>query len=162
VDAAGAAYGILAFAAVASFGAGARPAVLSGLCLGWALASRYTDLVLLPSWLALLWMQRGVGPRFSRLLAPAAAGLAAGWLPMIAKNWALGVHAFAPLVNDPHQFWGHMRRWEGSQVNLSGLDVLLRPLVATFADRPGMLGTVSPLFLGLVPAFVLLRRDAGV
>src|SRR5262249_11652216 len=46
VDAAGAAYGILAFAALAAFGAGARSALLSGLCLGWALASRYTDVVL--------------------------------------------------------------------------------------------------------------------
>ncbi len=163
IDDAAAAYGILAFAALAAFGVSTRAALLSGLCLGWALASRYTDVVLVPAWLAMLWARRPAdSPAARRLAAAAAAGLAAGWLPMIVKNWALDVHVFAPLLGDAREFWRHAHGWEAGQLNLSWLDTLLLPFVSTFGERKYMLGTVSPLYLGLLPAFVLLRRDPAV
>ncbi|HLA79689.1 MAG TPA: hypothetical protein VJU18_19100 [Vicinamibacteria bacterium] len=42
------------------------------------------------------------------------------------------------------------------------LDVLFHPFVWTFGDRPGMLGNISPLFLGLLIPWLLFRNAPAV
>jgi hypothetical protein len=131
-----------------------RAILLSGLCLGWALGSRYTAFVLIPAWLVLLF--RLVSPRLA-LLGPAAMGVALAWIPMLFKNWLLVGYPLAPLFGNPDSLW--LWRMSDAAWNLSWVDVLFHPFVWTFAHRPHMLGNISPLFLGLLFPW-LLCRDA--
>ena len=134
-----------------------RAALLSGLCVGWALASRYTAFVVIPAWLVLL-LRRG-RPR-PAALAPAALGAALGWAPMLFKNWLLVRNPLAPLFGDPDSPWTW--RVPDHAWNLSWLDVLFHPIVWTFGDRRDMLGNISPLFLGLIVPWVLCRDAPDV
>jgi hypothetical protein len=132
-----------------------RDVFLSGLCVGWALASRYTAFVVIPAWLVLVLRRARRRPA---LLAAAAQGAALAWAPMLVKNWLLVRNPLAPLFGDPDSPWTwsvpghHLRAW-----NLSWLDVLFHPLVWTFGDRRDMLGNISPLFVGLFIPWVLCR-----
>jgi len=131
----------------------ARPALfLSGLCVGWALGSRYTAFVVIPAWLVLVLRRARLRPT---LLAPAALGAALAWAPMLVKNWLLVGNPLAPLFGDPESPWTW--RVPDHAWNLSWLDVLFHPFVWTFADRRDMLGNISPLFVGLLVPWVLCR-----
>lgn len=133
-----------------------RLALLSGLCIGWAMASRYTSFVLLPAWLFVLIQAK---PRFG-LLVPSALGAAAAWTPMLLKNWLLVGHPLAPFVGDPGSFW--FWRVGESARNLAWVDVLFYPFVWTFGDRPMMLGNLSPLFLGFMAPWLICRHAPEV
>jgi hypothetical protein len=136
-----------------------RAALASGLCLGWAMASRYTSFVLGPAWLLCLLGQEREKRRLD-LLVPAALGAAMAWTPMLFKNWFLVGQPLAPLVGDSRSSW----LWHVASTawNLSWTDVLFHPFVWTFGDRPFMLGNISPLFLGLLPPWFLYRQAAAV
>jgi dolichyl-phosphate-mannose-protein mannosyltransferase len=134
-----------------------RAFFLSGLCVGWALGSRYTAFVVIPAWLVLLLRRARLRPT---LLAPAALGAALAWGPMLFKNWLLVRNPLAPLFGDPDSPW----TWQVPEHawNLSWLDVLVHPFVWTFADRRDMLGNISPLFVGLFAPWVLFRKSPAV
>jgi hypothetical protein len=161
VDNAATAFGVMAFAALAALGSTPRGALLSGLMLGFALGNRYTDALLVPSWLYCVWRLRPASDRWAqRPWACAAAGvlLAAG--PSFLKNWILVREPFAPLFGGRDEFWSHAFAWRVGGLNLSWPDVPMLPLLWTFGERPMMMGTISPLYLGLLPAAFLLRRSA--
>lgn len=163
VDNAATAFGVLAFAALAAFGSSPCGPLLSGLMLGFALGNRYTDALLVPAWLFGRWRLRPAPERWhARPWASAAAGvlLAAG--PSFLKNWILARQPFAPLFGGGDEFWSHAFAWRPGGLNLTWADVPMVPLLWTFGERPMMMGTLSPLYLGLLPAAFLLRRSAMV
>jgi len=77
--------------------------------------------------------------------------------PMLVKGWLLAGHPLAPLLGDARSFW-LWRDAAEAQRNLAWRDLPFYPFVATFAERPAMLGTISPLYLGLFPIWLLARR----
>ena len=163
VDNAATVFGVMAFAALAALGSTPRGALLSGLMLGFALGNRFTDALLVPAWLYCIWWLRPATDRWSpRPWASAAAGalLAAG--PSFLKNWILARAPFAPLFGGRDEFWSHAFAWRLGGLNLAWPDVPMVPLLWTFGERPMMMGTISPLYLGLLPAACLLRRSAMV
>ena len=163
IDNAATAFGVMAFAALAALGSTPRGTLISGLMLGFALGNRYTDALLVPAWLFSIWRVRPASARWdARPWASAAAGafLAAG--PSFLKNWILAGAPFAPLFGGRDAFWSHAFPWRLGGLNLSWWDVPMVPLLWTFGERPLMLGTISPLYLGLLPAAWLVRRSAMV
>jgi hypothetical protein len=163
VDNAASAFGVMAFAALAALGPTPRGALLSGLMLGFALGNRFTDALLVPAWLYCIWRRRPASGRWDpRPWGSAAAGvlLAAG--PSFLKNWILARAPFAPLFGGGDEFWSHAFAWRAGGLNLTWTDVPMVPLLWTFGERPMMMGTISPLYLGLLPAALLLRRSATV
>ena len=160
VDNAATAFGVMSFAALAALGAAPRGALLSGLMLGFALGNRYTDALLVPAWLYCIWRLRPASHRRDpRPWGSAAAGvlLAAG--PSFLKNWILVRAPFAPLFGGADEFWSHAFAWRPGGLNLAWADVPMVPLLWTFGERPMMMGTISPLYLGLLPAAFLFRRS---
>ena len=159
-DNAAAQFGLAAFLWLQASQVGAsRAALLSGLCLGWSLASRYTSFILGFAWLLTLVRTRGPRSRLGLFVA-ATLGASIAWAPMLFKNWLFVGYPLAPLLGDPNSFWF----WRVSDAvwNLSWVDVLLYPFVWTFGDRPFMLGNVSPLFLGLLVPWFIYRNAPAV
>jgi hypothetical protein len=157
VDNASTAFGVMAFAALFALRATARGALLSGLMLGFALGNRLTDALLVPAWLFALWQLRnddeGAAPWLS---AAAGALLSAG--PAFLKNWILVRAPFAPLLGGEDEYWSHAFAWRALGNNLRWPDVPILPFLWTLGERPMMMGTISPLFLGLLPAAWIFRR----
>ena len=163
VDNASTAYGVMAFAALAALGSTPRGALLSGLLLGFALGSRFTDALLVPAWLYGLWRLCPASARWDPrpwIAATAGVLLAAG--PSFLKNWILAGQPFAPLFGGRGAFWSDVHPWRLAGLNLAWSDLPMVPLLWTFGERPLMMGTLSPLYLGLLPAAFLLRRSAIV
>lgn len=161
VDNAATAFGVMAFAALAALGSTPRGALLSGLMLGFALGNRLTDAILVPAWLFGLWRLRPASERWdARAWTSAAAGVLIAAGPSFLKNWILARAPFAPLFGGHDAFWSHEFAWRVGGLNLAWSDVPIVPLLWTFGERPMMMGTVSPLYLGLLPAAYLLRRSA--
>ncbi len=175
IDNASAQYGIAAALSLVLWPAlGHRAALLAGLCAGWALASRYTNAILVPgliSFAAMIafcsWKTSPLGKdvvtrskRFwvaGTVIAAVAAAIAGA--PMLLKNWLLVGCPLAPMIGCKGSFWSGMYQnhtygfW-----NLSIVDLLFYPFVWTFADRESMLGNISPLFLGFFPFLLVYRR----
>jgi hypothetical protein len=177
-DNAAAQYGIAAFACLALLPAlGRRAVILSGVLAGWALGSRYTDVILIPALVVFTMLV----VRSDLVIVPAGSGgashrrwwvgtalvggvaVACAGLPMLIKNWLLVGCPLAPQFGCGETFWAAIYRGIHSTLNnLSVLDLVLYPFVWTFAKRANMLGNVSPLVLGLVPLLFLYRKVAVV
>lgn len=127
---------------------------LSGLSLGWALASRYSSAILVPAWLFALYRLYRRGP------APALWGALLAFMPMLIKNWILIGEPLAPMLGDPDRFW-LWHEYESNR-NLAWSDLALYPLVWSFGERAHMLGNASPLYLGFLPFWFSRRRSAEV
>jgi hypothetical protein len=163
VDNAASAMGVMAFAALAALGSTPRGTLLSGLMLGFALDNRLTDALLVPAWLFGIWRLRPAGERWDvRPWATAGAAVALTAGPSFLKNWILAGQPFAPLFGGGGAFWSHAFAWRAGGLNLTWPDVPMIPLLWTFGARPMMMGTISPLYLGLLPAAWLLRGSAMV
>jgi len=174
IDNAGAQYGIAASLWLVVWPVlGRRAALAAGLCIGWALASRYTNVILLPGLILLAIM----GARYSwkefsmyRMLPQAkrywtsaalVAGIAAGLagVPMLIKNWLLVGCPLAPQFGCRATSWQSVYRvYTSNFQNLSVSDLLFYPFVWTFGIRDSMLGNISPLFLGFFPFLLAYRR----
>ncbi len=156
---------------------GRRAAILAGLCVGWAMASRYTNVILLPGliFFALMVARRNwkafpvdiTTLRSTRywatetIIAGVAAGIVAA--PMLLKNWLLVGCPLAPELGCQATSWARIYQLHTSNLhNLSILDVFFYPLVLTFASRDSMLGNVSPLFIGFCPFLLVYRRSSLV
>jgi hypothetical protein len=176
-DIGGAQYGVAAFWSLLLFPEVGRKAFfLAGGFLGWSIASRYTNVILLPAIiLGLFWTARSTTPgsmtgryegrwRKAMLQPLVYTGLASIMTaaPMFVKNWLSVGCPFAPLIGCRGTFWADMFDLMGQgRNNLSGLDLLFYPFVWTFSERPDMLGNLSPLYVGLVPfVFILSIRRA--
>ena len=181
VDNAAAQYGIAAFLWLALQPSLGRCTLsVAGLFLGWAIAARYTNVILIPALilfaLTTIRNARDVllaegpsnpGIRFwitNALVAGFAAAVTA--TPMLIKNWMLVGCPLAPLLGCREAFWAPMyggavktiewilyspKPFTGGGDNISAVDLLLYPFVWTFGERHDMLGNISPLFIGLVP-----------
>lgn len=174
VDNAGAQYGIAAFLWLVLWPAlGRRAGIPAGLCLGWAVASRYTNIIILPGFILFaLMMIRGTwsvspidraGKQLKRYWVSAAlvCGIAAAiaGTPMLIKNWLLVGCPLAPQLGCEGTSWAGIYRVHTSGFhNISLGDLFFYPFVWTFADRDMMLGNISPLFLGFCPFLLAFRR----
>lgn len=178
VDNAGAQYGIAAFVGLALLPTlGGRAVTLAGLFAGWALASRYTDVIIVPALavFAILVARRGlpIAPGepaavpakrwWARAALAGGVAAAVAGVPMLIKNWLLAGAPLAPAFGGSDTFWaaiyGGVR---GSAASLTVPDLFVYPFVWTFAERGSMAGNISPLFLGLVPVLLLYRGAAAV
>jgi hypothetical protein len=172
VDNAASQYGIGAFLWLVLWPAlGRRAVMLAGLYLGWAVASRYTNVIVLPALIVFALMlkyrfQKG----FVAKKAPTAAGpslplqAAAGGsvavcavAPMLIKNWLLVGCPLAPLMGCQDKFWAGVLG--GSWNNISRADLLFYPFVWTFATIPDSYGNISPLFLGFTAFLLAYHRS---
>lgn len=167
VDNASAQYGIAAFVWLLLWPrAGVQAGIFAGLCLGWAVASRYTNVIILPGLLlfgALIArdLSKGSGTEwpasdlrrqtFQLILGCGLAAALAG-LPMLIKNWLLVGCPLAPQMGCDTASWSAIFRTHTAHLqNLTLLDFALYPFTWTFASRESMLGNISPLFLGFAP-----------
>jgi hypothetical protein len=152
---------------------GHRAGILAGLCVGWALASRYTNVIVLPGVILFaIMMTRGAWRastidvaegQLNRSWVSAAlmCGIAAGvaGAPMLIKNWLLVGCPLAPQLGCEGTFWASIYRAHiSSPYNFSVGDLFFYPFVWTFAVRDGMLGNISPLFIGFFPFLLAYRR----
>jgi hypothetical protein len=173
-DNAAAQYGIAAFLLIVVWPSINLSAIfLAALCAGWAIASRYTNIILLPALgifvvayvhreigVASLWKHLIQQRRFwIRSLTIAAVAVILAMLPMLVKNWMLVDCPLAPLFGCEDTFWADMAT-RAQRQNLSLLDLFFYPFVWTFGARADMLGNISPLFIGLLPLFIAYRRPA--
>lgn len=170
IDNAGAQYGVGAFFCLMLFRViGLRAALLSGLCLGWSLAGRYTNAILIPGMMVgavlLAYFGRMKGshslpasePAKVSLMVVLLMGLGASLagMPMLVKNLLLVGCPLAPQFGCDNAYWTAIFR-SVKQQNLSPSDLLFYPIIWTFARRASMLGNISPLFIGAVPMVVVL------
>jgi len=173
VDNAAAQYGIAAFVCLTLLPAlGRRVVALAGLFIGWALASRYTDIIVLPALVVFAVVVAGRGVRVSSSLTAArkeswvlnalvgALAAACAGTPTLIKNFLLVGCPLAPQFGCRETFWANMAYF--TDPNLSVADLFLYPFVWTYANRGDMLGNVSPLFVGLLPLLLLYRRSPTV
>jgi hypothetical protein len=174
VDNAAAQYGIAAFVWLVLWPVAGRWAMIfAGLCVGWALAGRYTDAIILPAVLLFTIVvvhqtlkaspDTGVVKRLnvSWVYDILWGGLAIGFAgaPMLVKNWLLVGCPLAPHFGCQETFWARLYGPHHAHLqNISVGDLLLYPFIWTFSHRPDMLGNISPLFLGFFPFFLLLYR----
>ena len=149
-------------------GLGRRAVLCAGLCAGWAVASRDTNIILLPALLVFWVMSTAQGGALSRhtlreslgrwgaslLVAALAVGIAIS--PMMLKNWLLVGCPLAPHIGCQDTYWASI--YGASRHNLGVADLLFYPFVWTFAHRADMLGNISPLFLGFLPFWLLTYR----
>jgi hypothetical protein len=175
VDNASAQYGIAAFLWVALWPTvGIRASVLAGLCLGWAVASRYTNVIMLPGLILFaVLILRSHWAAASAHLAPMQSkryffvsavlcGLAAAFAgaPMLVKNWLLVGCPLAPQVGCDAASWSDIYRVHTAHLqNITLRDFFLYPFVWTFSSRDSMLGNISPLFLGFAPFLAASRKS---
>jgi hypothetical protein len=150
---------------------GRRAVICAGLCAGWAIASRYTNIILLPAlivFFAMLMVHfhgNTLSPRTIRasksawvahlLVGALAVGVAVS--PMLIKNWLLVGCPLAPHIGCQDTYWAGLYGY--SRQNLAVVDLLFYPFIWTFARRADMLGNISPLFIGLLPSFLLTYRS---
>jgi dolichyl-phosphate-mannose-protein mannosyltransferase len=174
IDNAAAQYGIAAFVWLVIWPAmGRRAVILAGLCVGWAMACRYTNIILLPALIVFAvlvarspWKAFPVGTAINQLkrswitnafLGGAAAGIAGA--PMLIKNWLLVGCPLAPQFGCQETFWaGIFRNVMSHAGNISVVDLLYYPFVWTFAMRDNMLGNISPLYIGFLPFLIVIHR----
>jgi hypothetical protein len=150
---------------------GRRAVICAGLCAGWAVASRYTNIILLPAlivfFVVMMAHSRGnsLSPRafveqkrlwVSYLLVGALA-VSVAVSPMLIKNWRLVGCPLTPHIGCQDTYWAGI--YGASRQNLSVVDLLFYPFVWTFASRADMLGNISPLFIGFLP-FLLLTYSS--
>jgi hypothetical protein len=147
-----------------------RAVICAGLCAGWAIASRYTNIILLPALIVFFAMIMAhfhgnmLLPKTVRepkrvwvayfLAGALAVGVAVS--PMLMKNWLLVGCPLAPHIGCQDTYWAGTYGY--SRQNLAVVDLLFYPFVWTFASRADMLGNISPLFIGLLPFFLLTYR----
>lgn len=148
-----------------------RAVICAGLCAGWAIASRYTNIILLPALIVFFAMIMAhfhsptLPPKANRkstsiwgaylVIGALAVGVAVS--PMLIKNWLLVGCPLAPHIGCQDTYWAGIYGY--SRQNLAVVDVLFYPFVWTFAHRADMLGNISPLFIGLLPFFLLAYRS---
>jgi hypothetical protein len=146
---------------------GRRAVIGAGLCGGWAVASRYTNIIFLPALMAFFTMMMAHAQGhslslkalrklqsvwISHLLAGAlAVGVAVS--PMLIKNWLLVGCPLTPHIGCQDTYWAGI--YGASRQNLTVVDLLFYPFVWTFASPADMLGNISPLFIGFLPFFLL-------
>ncbi|MGH7827002.1 MAG: hypothetical protein ACREQ7_17745 [Candidatus Binatia bacterium] len=181
-DNAAAQYGIAAFLWLFVFRAyNPRAMVMAGLCAGWAIAGRFTNFILVPGLIviactALYQLWRTSSPDLSirrltqswlanGLMAGLAAGLALA--PMLVKNWLLIGCPLAPIFGCQGAFsfgttWIKKVSAGGFDDGFSVLELLSYPFVWTLGTRPGMVGRLSPLFIGFLPLLFLYYRSPSV
>jgi hypothetical protein len=140
-----------------------RCLLMTGLCVGWAMAARYTNVILLPALITLAGVINARGEVFqstksswinNTLLAGIATTLAVA--PMLMKNWLLVGCPFAPVFGCQDAFWLGSANFD--RQNISATDLFLYPFVWTFGRREDMLGNISPLFVGFLP-FLLIYHS---
>lgn len=154
VDIAGSMYGVLAACFALSGGGLAAAPWLSGLLLGSAIAVKYSNLLLAPGVVALLWWNAGGRPLRGLLSAGLASALALA--PQLIKNaWLVG-NPIAPFLGGvfgtADRYWAISLAGDiGGPADFSWFYRLVWPLVLTFGGHTGMLGLVSPLILALLP-----------
>jgi hypothetical protein len=174
-DNAAAQYGVAACAWLLFLPTLSRRAVIcAGLCAGWAIASRYTNIILLPALIVFFVMiiahvqGHALAPKAIResksvwvaylVVGALAVGVAVS--PMLLKNWLLVGCPLAPHIGCQDTYWA--ARYGYSRQNLAVVDLLFYPFVWTFAYREDMLGNISPLFIGLLPFFLLAYRSCSL
>jgi hypothetical protein len=171
VDNAAAQYGVAAFLWLIFWPVlDRRSVILAGLCTGWAMAGRYTNVIVLPALMVFAvamvhraWEAPLVDVAIKQLKRSWATnilvgGIAAGFAgaPMLIKNWLLVGCPLAPQFGCQETFWATLYR--GSRQNISIVDLLFYPFVWTFAHRADMLGNISPLFIGFLPFLLAYHR----
>jgi hypothetical protein len=152
-----------------------RSAVMAGVCAGWGIAARFTNLIIIPGLLvagiAVVYRAWKTAPgtiKIARswitniILAGGVAGLAI--TPMLAKNWLLVGCPLAPVIGCQDSLWtgvNWIRRVSPvlTADSVSGPTLLSYPFVWSFGYRSDMLGNVSPLFIGLLPFVLLFHRS---
>jgi len=171
-DNAAAQYGAAAFLWITLWPVGGhRAAMLTGLCLGWAMASRYTNIILFPAvvlfavlrihgfWRVFLVESLKVQMwKFwiTNALVCGIAAICAGG-PMLVKNFLLVGCPLAPVFGCQETFWTGALEGirEGIRIaypqRLPLVKILSSPFSLTFSHQEGMLGNISPLFLGFLP-----------
>jgi hypothetical protein len=176
-DNAAAQYGVAAFLSLVLWPAlSRRSVVLASSCLGWMVASRYTNIIVIPAFILFAIMlvrrSRKVAPADSSpqkledswvslaLIGCIAAGIAV--VPMLVKNWLLVGCPLAPQFGCQETFWASIYKLAHiTRQNISVHDLFFYPFVWTFASRQDMLGNISPLFVGFFP-FLLTSRCSTV
>jgi hypothetical protein len=155
VDVAGSLYGVLAACFALKKGPGLISGPwLSGLFLGAAVAVKYSNVFLISGLVWIIWSASGGIPIRSLMSMGSAAALSLG--PQLVKNFSLTGNPVAPFLGDlfgtADLYWTAALAGDiGGPADLSMFHQLIWPLVLTFGGHTGMLGTVSPLLLGLVP-----------
>jgi hypothetical protein len=174
-------YGLAAFVWLAVLpGVGPGSVIWAGVCAGWAVASRYTNVIALPALIAffvLVTFYRSTADSYDKRVSDIKRGLVCALplamlafvivlVPMLLKNWLLVGCPVAPQFGCQAAFWVDL--YNTSRQNISRMDVVFYPFIWTFAHRPDMLGNISPLFLGFLPLLPLtcrrlpLVRSAGI
>jgi hypothetical protein len=138
---------------------------LAGVFSGAAFAVKYTAAILMPGVALILFtgLTMGAAGGRRRLLRDATVagvlGACVMVLPQMIKNIILVGNPIAPflsgLFGTSTEYWAKLFAAEYSAsgiFRLSGLDLWAFPFTLTFASRPNMLGVISPLFIGLLPA----------
>ena len=178
IDNASAQYALAAFFCIRLWPVLGIPAtLLAGLFAGWAMASRYTNVIIVPGLLVfaimiacsdwkgtpiLVALRKARRYWLTSLIAFGVATAIAG-LPMLLKNWILVGCPLAPEFGCDAASWAHVYRVHTSALqNISLLDFLFYGFVWTFSIRTSMLGNISPLFLGLLPFLIFYRRGPNM
>jgi hypothetical protein len=172
VDNAAAQYGVAAFLALLLYPVlRQRSIILAGLYVGWAMAARYTNVILLPAlmlfavivirrfWKASVEIRAKDQLKIPWVTYALVGGLsvAVSGVPMLIKNWLLVGCPLAPQFGCQGTFW--VTRYQGGPApNISGSDLILYPFVWTFGAREDMLGNISPVFLGFLPFLLAYYR----
>lgn len=175
VDNASAQYGIAAFVWLLLWPAvGLQPGIFAGFSLGWAVASRYTNVIMLPGLMLFgvlimrdlcktsgaSWTARDLGKLIFQMVLGCGVAAALAGLPMLVKNWLLVGCPLAPQLGCDSASWSAIFRAHTAHLqNLSLLDFALYPFTWTFASRDSMLGNISPLFLGFAPFLFVYCRS---
>ena len=154
VDIAGALYGILA-AVFCLQGRAVFPVPwLAGLFFGSSVAVKVSNLFLLPGLALLLWPRDAALPRRALAVFGLAGGLALA--PQLLKNLSLVANPVAPFLGSwfgtADSYWTASLGGDiGGPADLTWVHRFLWPVILTYGGHTGMLGTVSPLLLGLLP-----------
>jgi hypothetical protein len=171
-DIAAAQYGVAAFLWLTLWsGVGRKAIVGAGLCAGWTIAARYTNVIVIPALVIFLGhliykANRGTSSQHNFkewgktwLIATMECGVycAIVVVPMLIKNWLLVGCPLAPLVGCANSFW-YYSAVDGDRTNLATVDLLLYPFVWTYKHLDSSYGNISPLYVGSLLPLVLAYR----
>jgi hypothetical protein len=148
--------------------------ILAGLNLGWSFASRYTNIIIITGFLIFVFYSflsekdfQFLKPSYNKKLILTSISIIilslilafAMMLPVLFKNWLFVGCPLAPQLGCSGTFWSDTFRAEHSSLdNISMVELLLYPFTITFGNPRNMLGNLSPLYLGLLPIYIIFRR----
>jgi len=173
-DIAGAQYGIATYLILSLMHHSKRNffVFFAGLTAGWCIASRYTNVIIIPGIaiysIYMLYQNYKESTLDARVIVRAPyilevtygiLGIVLAFLPMLVKNQILVGCPLAPQIGCTHTYWYAAYQEAVKMDNITWQQFLIYPFVWTFTEPRNMMGNISPLYLGLLPFLFFLPKQ---